>query len=173
MPQSTMGFTIWLSMHPRNFWLWQNCLSACTMYVLMSHLTVIIFSRCEMPYLLSPRHTMEVFNLILDVRVMLNNDSCQKRIVTDQCHMTVSWALVYNSMLLLLFFFKVLCDQSLVFNWSQAHQVHFSGEIQFAFSLSGHLILHDCVIWHNWPQIASDRTIWGKSHNSLKNAKFK
>ena len=48
---------------------------------------------------------MGVFNLILDIRVMFNNDSCQKRIFTDQCHMTVSWALVYNSMLLLLFFF--------------------------------------------------------------------
>ena len=39
---------------------------------------------------------MGVFNLILDICVMFNNDSCQKRIFTDQCHMTVSWALVYN-----------------------------------------------------------------------------
>ena len=30
---------------------------------------------------------------------------------------------------------------------------------------TGHLILHDGVISHNWPQIASDRTIWGKSYN--------
>lgn len=62
---------------------------------------------------------MGVFNLILDIRVMFNNDICQKRIFTVQCHMTVSWALVYNSMLLLLlllFFLYILCDQSLVFN---------------------------------------------------------
>ena len=38
---------------------------------------------------------------------------------------------------------------------------------------SGHLMLRDGVISHNWPQIASDRTIWGKSPNLFKNAKFK
>ena len=32
--------------------------------------------------------------------------------------------------------------------------------------LSGYLILRDGAISHNWPQIASNRTIWGKSHNS-------
>ena len=31
---------------------------------------------------------------------------------------------------------------------------------------SGHLILRDGEISHNSPQITSDRTIWGKSHNS-------
>ena len=31
---------------------------------------------------------------------------------------------------------------------------------------TGHLILRNGAISHNWPQIASDRTIWGKSHNS-------
>ena len=30
---------------------------------------------------------------------------------------------------------------------------------------TGHLILRDGAILHNWPQIASDHTIWGKSHN--------
>ena len=38
---------------------------------------------------------------------------------------------------------------------------------------AGHLILRDGTISHNWSQIASDRKIWGKSHNSQKNAKFK
>ena len=36
--------------------------------------------------------------------------------------------------------------------------------------ITGHLILCDGVISHNWPQIASDGTIWGKLHNSQKNA---
>ena len=31
--------------------------------------------------------------------------------------------------------------------------------------LEGHLIFRDGAILLNWPQIASDRTIWGKSHN--------
>ena len=30
---------------------------------------------------------------------------------------------------------------------------------------SGHLILRNGAISHNWPQIAFDRTIWGKLHN--------
>ena len=34
------------------------------------------------------------------------------------------------------------------------------------FQYSGHLILYDGAISHNWPQITSDHTIWGKSHNS-------
>ena len=37
----------------------------------------------------------------------------------------------------------------------------------------GHLILRDGTSAHNWSQIASDCKIWGKSHNSQKNAKFK
>ena len=36
--------------------------------------------------------------------------------------------------------------------------------------ITGHLILCDGVISHNWPQMASDGTIWGKLHNSQKNA---
>ena len=60
---------------------------------------------------------MGVFNLILDIRVMFNNDSCQKRIFTDQCHMTVSWALVYNSrVFFFLFFFKFFVT-SLLFSF--------------------------------------------------------
>ena len=40
-------------------------------------------------------------------------------------------------------------------------------------SIASHLILCESAISHNWPQIASNRTIWRKSHNSKKNAKFK
>ena len=38
---------------------------------------------------------------------------------------------------------------------------------------AGHLILRDGAISHNSSKNASDRKIWGKSHNSQKNAKFK
>ena len=72
-------------------------------------------SRCEMSHLLSPKHTMGVFNLILDIRVMFNNDSCQKRISLT----SVAW--LYHGLwcttqcccccwvffLLLLFFFSL------------------------------------------------------------------
>ena len=60
---------------------------------------------------------MGVFNLILDIRVMFNNDSCQKRIFTDQCHMTVSWALVYNSRVFFFFFFFKFFVTSLLFSF--------------------------------------------------------
>ena len=60
---------------------------------------------------------MGVFNLILDIRVMFNNDSCQKRIFTDQCHMTVSWAVVYNSRGFFFFFFFEFFVTSLLFSF--------------------------------------------------------
>lgn len=58
----------------------------------------------------SPRHRLFVFNLALDIHVMVNRQ-LSKRVSSDQCHMTVSRAQVYNS-----WFLKFSVDWFLVFN---------------------------------------------------------
>ena len=59
-----------------------------------------------------PRHIQCVFNLIVDIHVMVNWQRW-KRVSADQCHMFVSRAQVYNS-LKWLFFLKLCTDQLLL-----------------------------------------------------------
>ena len=57
-----------------------------------------------------------------------------------------------------------------IFFWGNidfSHRTQYQSYLSFHY-LAGHLILPDGAISHNWSQIASGRTIWGKSHNSLK-----
>ena len=70
-----------------------------------------LFARC-------PRHIQSVFNLIVDIHVMVNWQ-LWKRVSADQCHMSVSRAQVYYA-LRSLAFFKVMYRPVIGFNWSQA-----------------------------------------------------
>ena len=59
-----------------------------------------------------PKHILSVFNLIVDIHVMVNWQ-LSKRVSIDQCHMTVSQGQVYNSLRWPVFL-KLPSDQLLV-----------------------------------------------------------
>ena len=59
-----------------------------------------------------PKHILSVFNLIVDIHVMVNWQ-LSKRVSIDQCHMTVSQGQVYNSLRWPVFL-KLSSDQPLV-----------------------------------------------------------
>ena len=64
-----------------------------------------------------------MLNLITDIHIMVNNDSCQNRVSADHCHMTVSRAQVPTHPGHV-FFFKFSANQLLAFNFSRV-QVYF------------------------------------------------
>ena len=102
-------------------------------------------------------------------------DSCQKRVSADQCHMTASWAQVYNSWKWCNFL-KLPTDQLFVFNWSRVQVNFFNGRIQHPSKVSL-LALSKSIYWifdvhlymghYVFNSISTDRTPCGSwTHRS-------
>ena len=94
-----MDKKIWLSVHSRNFG---------SDNIARTHvLPPLHVSRCEMAHSLprNPRHILSVFNLLLDIYVMINWQLSKKKkiqVSADRCHIEV------------MYFLKLSADQFLV-----------------------------------------------------------
>ena len=103
-----MDKKIWLSVHSRNF--------GSDNIVRTDVRPPLHVSGCEMEHSLArnPRHILSVFNLLLDIHVMINWQVSKKNISADRCHIEV------------MYFLKLSADQFLVLG------PFLKGGIQFA-----------------------------------------
>ena len=103
-----MGKKIWTSMHSRNLG---------SDKIVRAYVSPPIHvSRCEMAHSLArnPRHIPSVFNLVLDIHVMINLQLSKKiQVSADRYHMTVSLTQV-KELIEVTYFLKLSADQFLV-----------------------------------------------------------